>query len=569
VRTITTTFFSLGEPGLSRALLGSIVLHGILLLGFLQIELDVAPTDTSPSVIYADLLYLRDDGTGAGGRVPEAEAIGAEPEPAERPDSETPVPRLMPAPPPAIAETLPVAPSPAPALPELPAVASLPPAAPAAPAPESLAESAMPPAPPPMPIEIPAPLVEASLVRERTRTPAYAQHDVAAPALAEIPEPERRMLDRKLEQWSTRFDALDDDGVLSWQHDDRSYSATFTRVADADGMGLDHVVVAITTEQDGNRWATAMRMKRMAFSSFAQFVDRWDPTVQIHDDQIDGRFHSNSEILIANSEGVQPAFLGKVTTARSIKTTSSPRPVRRSEVFLGGLETGVRRIALPRRFLPFPADGEVEPERIRRLDRESRIVFHADGGVVWQAVDADGFPERIELPDDPFYLVAADDVALHVSGIVRGRVLVHTPDDIVIEGDLLYATDPSDAPDSTDFVGLVAGRNVVIADPETTGPGDLTVQAAIYAKRRFHVRAYGSDGPATLRIFGSVAAGALSATEPRYRTQLEFDPRLEDARPPGFPMTDSYELVAWDGLWSTAAEPGEPGDFAPTAVTNR
>jgi hypothetical protein len=139
----------------------------------------------------------------------------------------------------------------------------------------------------------------------------------------------------------------------------------------------------------------------------------------------------------------------------------------------------------------------------------------------------------------------------------------------VIEGDLLYATDPSDGPDSTDFVGLVAGRNVVIADPETTGPGDLTVQAAIYAKRRFHVRAYGSDGPATLRIFGSVAAGALSATEPRYRTQLEFDPRLEDARPPGFPMTDSYELVAWDGLWSAAAEPGEPSGLAPTSVTNR
>lgn len=550
-RTITTTFFSLGEPGLARALLGSVVLHGLALLGLLQLRLDVAPTDAGPSVIYADLLYLRADADGAGGRVLQADTIGAVPEVPERADVETPAPQPTPDRPPAAADAVPVAPTP----PEVPAVAKLPPAAPT---PMSLpAEADVALAPLPASIEIPLPALE-SLVVERTGAHEPAQPDIAPPEVATIPERERRMLDRKLEQWSTRFDELAEDRELTWQHDDRSYSATFTRETDDDGMGIEHVVVAITTEQDGNRWATAMRMKRMAFSSFAQFVDRWDPTVQIHDDQIDGRFHSNTEILIANSEGVQPAFLGKVTTARGIKTTSSPRPVRRADVFLGGLETGVRRITLPRRFVPFPTDGDVEPERIQRLDRESRIAFEADGSVVWQAVDAEGTAGRIELPDEPFYLVATDDFALHVSGVVRGRVLVHTPDDIVIEGDLLYATDPAQSPDSTDFLGLVAGRNVVIAGPETTGPGDLTVQAAVYAKSRFHVRAYGSDGPATLRIFGSVAAGALSATEPRYRTQLEFDPRLEDARPPGFPMTDNYELVAWDGVWSAVTEPADP-----------
>ena len=34
-------------------------------------------------------------------------------------------------------------------------------------------------------------------------------------------------------------------------------------------------------------------MNRIAFSNFAQFIDRWDPEVEIHDDLIDGRFHSN------------------------------------------------------------------------------------------------------------------------------------------------------------------------------------------------------------------------------------------------------------------------------------
>jgi hypothetical protein len=76
--------------------------------------------------------------------------------------------------------------------------------------------------------------------------------------------------------------------------------------------------------------------------------------VQIHDDEVNGRFQSNSEIQIANSRGVQPAFHGKVTTARGIDTSRSERRVRRNEVFLGGLETRVPRIPLPKRFVPFP-----------------------------------------------------------------------------------------------------------------------------------------------------------------------------------------------------------------------
>ena len=53
----------------------------------------------------------------------------------------------------------------------------------------------------------------------------------------------------------------------------------------------------------------------------------------------------------------------------------------------------------------------------------------------------------------------------------------------------------------------------------------------------------------TLNIFGSVSAGSLSATEPRYTTNMIFDPRLENLRPPGFPVTDRYELLAQEKNW--------------------
>ena len=205
--------------------------------------------------------------------------------------------------------------------------------------------------------------------------------------------------------------------------------------------------------------------------------------------------------------------------------------------------------------MPFPDRGTLRPEQMLRLTQPTRITFLPDGGFVARALEGGAPEQRVTLLDDPYYLLADEGVSLHVSGIVRGKVLVHAPEDIVIEGDLRYAHDPRTVPGSADYLGLVAGRDVVIADPRTTGPGDLTIQAAIYAMRRLTVRNYRRHGRDTLYVYGSIAAGSLSATEPRYRTRLAFDRRFEDARPPGFPQSDRYEVVEWDGLWTTADGP--------------
>jgi hypothetical protein len=103
-------------------------------------------------------------------------------------------------------------------------------------------------------------------------------------------------------------------------------------------------------------------------------------------------------------------------------------------------------------------------------------------------------------------------------------------------------------------LGLVSDGNVEIAEPEITGPGDLTVHASIYAKRAFVVRDYREHERATLFVYGSVTSGTLSATEPRYATNLDFDERLEKMRPPRFPLTDRYEVAAWDGRWTEDPE---------------
>ena len=364
-----------------------------------------------------------------------------------------------------------------------------------------------------------------------------------------MPDRQRSMLSTRFASWTGDV-VPDQSGEVTWKHEGQEYTAVFRQQPPADSMGMEHVLVEVSTEQNGDRISTEMRMKRLAFSSFAQFVDRWDPEVQIHDDEVDGRFHSNSELHLLYSRDVKPIFHGRVTTAsRGIRTDATGR-VDRDRMFLGGLETGVTRIVLPQRFVPFSAAGDsVDADRIQHFGEDTRITFYADGTYGWSSVGSAEPEQKRTILDGAYYIVAAKDKALYVKGIVKGKVLVYSPERIIIEDDLTYAHYPNIAADAGDFLGLVSDKSIEVASPDVTGAGDLLINASIYAKRQFVVRNYRSRENATLMIYGSLIAGSVSATEPRFATKIQFDRRLESMRPPSFPLTDRYELEAWDGQW--------------------
>src|SRR5690606_20585585 len=162
-----------------------------------------------------------------------------------------------------------------------------------------------------------------------------------------LPADEREMLQERVQRMAEELD--DPSQRLSWDEDGVRYEARLTRLPLEDSTHIEHVSVELVRDENGERRSTRLILRRLAFSNFAQFVDEWDPAVQVHDDEIDGRFHSNSEIHVAYGPDVKPTFHGKVTTSsRAINTEHARGRVRREEMFLGGLETNVRRIFLPR-----------------------------------------------------------------------------------------------------------------------------------------------------------------------------------------------------------------------------
>ena len=119
-----------------------------------------------------------------------------------------------------------------------------------------------------------------------------------------------------------------------------------------DAMGMEQLLVELTTERDGERLVAELRMNRIAFSNFAQFIDRWDPEVQIHDDLIDGRFHSNTR------DPRQPRARRAARVQRQSHVRGRRRPRRtasgfmsRRTMFPAGIETqsAAHRAAAARR----------------------------------------------------------------------------------------------------------------------------------------------------------------------------------------------------------------------------
>lgn len=362
---------------------------------------------------------------------------------------------------------------------------------------------------------------------------------------------QQSMLARRIDDWAESYQESDpsDDEVV-WEEEGQRYVAHFTALP-GDATHPDRIIIRVTADADGRRLSTTIRMKRLAFSNYAQFVNRWDESVQIHDDELAGRFHTNSELNLSYSRDVAPRFHGMVTTsARTINITDRSGYRSRDEIFLGGLETGVPSIRLPRDYVPLPDSLPIHQEQVHEFTKDTRITFHADGSYSWAPLDADQFERHGTIRPPAFYLIASDEAELHLAGTVAGKVLVFSPSRIVITGNLRYATDPETSESSDDYLGLVSLRSVEIAGPSVTGPGDLHIHGAIYARRLFRVRNYRHHGNATLDIYGSVTAGSLTATEPRYATRIRFDPRLESRRPPGFPVTDRFELESWDGAWT-------------------
>lgn len=373
-------------------------------------------------------------------------------------------------------------------------------------------------------------------------------------AAAVVPQPEKQMLTKNVTQLAQKLlDTNMTDSEISWSQEGKQYTARVLRQPALDSTGLEQVIAEVVTDRDGKRMKTRLSLKRLSFSHFTQLVNFWDPAIRLHDDVIDGRFHSNTEIGLSFSGKVEPRFFGKVSTSAASMTYDSFGSRRKQEIFQGGVETKTERVLLPRDMPDVVNGGDPKDRKI--FTEDTRIIFNPDGSFVWRSANGSGPLERAEAAEKPRYLIGDKGVKLYVRGTVAGIFTVYSPDDIEIEDDIVYAHDPRESIMSRDFLALIAGRDIKVARGTITGGGDLNIQAALFARRRFMIESVSNGNSGKLFILGSLTCGTLLETEPRYATKMDYDKRFEYLRPANFPMTRRYEVDSWDGDWQEVQSP--------------
>lgn len=357
--------------------------------------------------------------------------------------------------------------------------------------------------------------------------------------------PEVDMLQTRVAGWQNALSSMAGPQAMRWEEGEHSYEAQLVQVEPADSTALGEARVKVTRSVNGQRQQTEMHFKQLAFSHFTQFVDRWRQDVVMSREHIEGRFHSNSGIRVAVSPKMSARVSGEVTVASHVLFEGLGS---RANLFPGGLVTGAEPIPMPEH--PF---GDSPPDataaNVHYLDQDSHVVFADDGSYTWSTTQQPETVHRTQLPDKPWLISAAEGVTVFTQGVVRGQVALYSPNGITVTGDLLYARDPRDSANSTDHLSLITDGIVEVAGPSVTGPGDLTIFASIYAGKQFRVRAYHVGGHALLTLYGSVTAGTLSATEPRFVCHIFYDRRLEYSRAPHYPLTRRFAFDRWDPVW--------------------
>ncbi|MBU2099049.1 MAG: hypothetical protein KKD00_09825 [Gammaproteobacteria bacterium] len=319
--------------------------------------------------------------------------------------------------------------------------------------------------------------------------------------------------------------------------------------------------VTVTRYIDGQAYQMNARLRERALSYYAKFINRWDDNVMLSNDRVDGRFHANSVVNFETSADARPQFNGEVTIAGR---QSVSRRLQQSGMFADGLRTGTGRIRLPEQALPgFWRDTGAT---VITLDSDAQLQFEGENGVLW--TDADSHTQtRLSVPPAGLVITGTGRTRIELSGTVAGNVLVHSARQLIITNDLVYANTSATSADS---LALISEGSIEIAPASVTGAGDLEIHGALYARQRFSVRRFRDRHQGTLYIYGTLVAGSVSATEPRFDTHIQYDNRFEQMRPPAFPSTGLVDLLHWDQQWAAVTDSdallADAADNAPPAA---
>ncbi len=293
-------------------------------------------------------------------------------------------------------------------------------------------------------------------------------------------------------------------------------------------------------------------MQTESFSRYAYFTNS-DTSVAgatlwfITGDHIEGPTHTNGQL---NMYGT-PIFDGLVTSVSSSLNQWGGGPPTTNPTFNGGLQLGASTVTMPT-VIPTTLSSAASSggrlfsgaTSITLLNNGTMSVTNASSGMVNQV---------LSLPGNGVVYVQGGDVTLQ--GTLKGQLTIATDQTVKVANSITYSDSPLTNPDSTDLLGIVAGKNVTIS---SSAPTNVNIDASIMAlSSSFGVENYNvAPAKGTLTVNGGIiqknrgpvgtfnASTGLKASG--YTKSYHYDTRLKSMIPPYFPTTGNYSALVWE-----------------------
>lgn len=292
-----------------------------------------------------------------------------------------------------------------------------------------------------------------------------------------------------------------------------------------------------------------------SFAKYAYFSDSEGANIWwTTRDTVWGPFHTNGQLRVAD----QPVFYGKVTIdGRVVKYSGSANPK-----FYGGLETGVHQ--------DIPSNGVSSVAAVaasggKKISGHSLVYLEFRGDSIRYKFSDTG-PWTYVLGSDfaPNGVIFVENAQLRIKGVVKGQYTIAASGTggkrgkIFLDDDIVYYTNPQTNPNSSDLLGIVAQRDVVITD-NAPNRNNINIQAAIYAQTGSFTAENWSTRPYSgyINLYGGITqyvrgpvgtfheSHGVLYIDNGFGKRYRYDERLMLASPPAFPGTGNLEIVSW------------------------
>lgn len=319
-------------------------------------------------------------------------------------------------------------------------------------------------------------------------------------------------------------------------------------------------------EFEGQVARSELFLKKDSFSKYSYFTDSEISMGQdiyfIWLDEISGPVHTNGTFNIAGD----PTFHGDVTSPNDWQGYGG---MENDPQFLGESNFEADEIEPPTSFSLDILKNTASSNGLT-FDREVRLEFLSDGNVDVRMKYGNYWSpsQTVDLSNYNGVISSSENISMH--GTINGQYTIHSEKNIEITGDIRYNQDPRDHPESTDLLGIVSEKEVVIDDDahRHEGYNDLTIHASIMAlNKSFKAENYNHGGKrGDLNLLGGVIqdergpVGTFSGNSVQngFNKSYEYDERLLEVNPPSFPRESFFSIVHW--LTNTAPEQAEESE---------